>query len=208
MVAPFATALSLGSSLIGGIGGFKGGRDSKNTPIGIGPLFSRLSGQMALDEARQQSDLQLEQSNVAYEEGLRHEAIRRTEIASIKESQAAAFAGTGLRVSGSALGVLEETTQLGEQELVAMRRSTEARSNLLQQDALRILRGGYAQRLGANVEAQQSEFSYANQQRQIASQSRQAATQGLFAAGGLAALGGRAIYNKWFAPPPSQAPGT
>jgi hypothetical protein len=198
MAGPFAAALGIGASLFSGISGFKGGRDAKNAPIGIGPMFSRLSGQYALDEARKQSRLQLEQSNIAFEEGVREEALRAAEIKSFKEGQAASFANTGLAISGSAKAVLEETNQLGMQELAAIRRQTEARSRVLEEDALRILRSGYSQQLNANIEAQMSEFEYANQQRKVAAQSRQAGVNALFSGASLIGMGAQSLKNKFF----------
>ncbi len=209
MAAPFATALSLGSNLFSGISGYKGGRTAANIPIGIGPTFSRISGAAAMAEARAQSELQLKQANIAYEEGLRAEALRRAEIESFKEGQAASFASGGITLAGSPLGVLEETQQLGDQELRAMRSATEARSNLITQDALRILRNGGTQQFAANVEAQMSEFDFANKQRLLASQSRNAGIQGLLSGGALGYLGARSAYPKikqFFNPPKNQYP--
>lgn len=207
MAVPIGTIIAgaqLATSAFSGVSSFKGGRSAAKTPIGIGPMFSRISGQQAYDEARTMAELQSKQGLIAYEEGLRNESARRREIGAFKESQANAFSSGGINLAGSPLAVLEETEQLGQQELRAMRQATEARSNLLQQDALRILRMGSTQRFAAGAEAMSSEFAFAQQQRQLKGQARTAAIGGASAGAGLGILGGMKLYDWLKTPKPGK----
>lgn len=194
-VSAILAGAQLATSAFSGVSSFKGGRSAAKTPIGIGPMFSRISGAQAYGEAQSQAAAQNQQALIAYEEGLRNESQRRREIGSFKERQAHDIVSGGITLGGSGLGLLEETEQLGQQELSAMRRSTEARSNLLQQDALRILRMGGLQRLNSNVEAQQSEFAFAQQQRQLKGQARTAGISGASSFAGLGLMAGKGIYD-------------
>lgn len=198
-------AANLATSALTGMSSFKGGRSAAKTPIGIGPLFSRLSGAQALEEAKAQADLQNKQAMLAYEEGLRGASARRREIESFKESQAAAFSSGGITLAGSPLAVLQETQGLGDQEVTAMQRAAEARSRLLEQDSLRILRMGQTQKFQGEAEALQSEYAFAQQKRQLKNQARTGALQGLGSIGTLSALGGYKAYNRLKPPKP---PGT
>lgn len=190
-----AGLLGVGGALFGGISSMSAGNSAAKTPMGIGPMFSRISGQMALAEAKDQANLQIDQSLLEYQEGLEQYYVRKREIESFKESQGAALAHGGLTLSGSALAITEETQQLGNQELASIMRATEARSKFLERDALRILRGGYAQKFSSDVEAMMSEFSYQNRQRQLRSEATRAGISGLFSAGKAVASYGSSFFK-------------
>lgn len=175
-----AGLLGLGGSLFSGIGAYNSAKQAANTPMGVGALFGRMSGQFALQEAQEQSSLQLEQSRLAYQEGVRAAIQRKREYESARESQAAALAHGGLTLSGSGLAITEETYQLGQQEYNALMQRADAQSKFLERDALRILRGGYYQKFQADIGAQQSIWDYQTRRAQLSSQASQVGTSALF----------------------------
>lgn len=193
-----AGLFGLGANYAQGKASASAARSAASVPVGVGPMFARMSGQFALDEAVQQSKAYMEQSLLAYREGVADAIQRQRQVNSFVEAQAASLVSGGLTLSGSGLAVTEESRQQGDQEVKRMYQRAEAQSRFLELEGLSVLRKGYFDRFSGNIQAQMSEFDHSIKSSQLRYQAKLAdynANMGLFAAGGdmLLGIGQKAI---------------
>lgn len=193
-----AGLFGLGANYAAGKSQANAAKSAASVPVGIGPMFARMSGQFALDEAMQQSKAYMERSVLAYREGVADAIQRQRQVNTFVEGQAAALAHGGLTLSGSGLAVTEETRQQGNYEVKRLYQRAEAQSHFLELEGLSALRRGYFDRFSGQVQAQMSEFDHEMKSSQLRYQAKLTeynANMGLFAAGGdmLLGLGAKAL---------------
>lgn len=172
--------ISGGIGLIGGLFGMGSGlRQAKQPGSGIAPLMYMISGQEEQAAARSEASMLAKQGALAYEDALINAEKKRREYTAFREQQALDFASGGVTLQGSPLGVLQETTSLGEQEVNAITRRGQAVSDLYQQQGLQMLRRGSAAAFSGFAQALQSQAQTRAQQSAMRDQAFQTGLGGI-----------------------------
>lgn len=189
MTALVSGGLSLASGLFGMIGGMRGSKAAASP--GLAPFMYMVSGQEEQVAARAEASNLSRQASLAYEQSLLDAQQKERETTAFREQQALKFASSGVTLQGSPLGVLTETTLLGQQEADAIRRRGQEVSSLYEDQGLQMLRrgsaasfGGFAQALQSNYQSQVQAAAAKNQAFQTGLSGLGAAFQGLAGAKG------------------------
>lgn len=125
------------------------------------------SGISAMRAANQEADALNTQAALTQAETKRDAAQKRREILSFKESQAMKFNNSGVLLDGSPLLVLQETIDLGNEEIKAITERGNAQSNLFRMRASQMRNRGRSALTGGFAGAAQGTFNTLLQGRQF-----------------------------------------
>lgn len=212
MVSAITGGIGLASGLVGMIGGLRGAKAASSSGGGSGmaQLMYMLSGQEQQTAAREEAAQYSKQASLAYEQSLIDANQQERQFRSFKEEQALRFASSG-GSGGSQLAVLEETEQLGQQEVNATKRRGREVSGLLEMQGLQMLRQGSAAAFSGFAQGLNSRYEGEQRAKQLKTQATQSGLAGL-AAGvqGLGTLGNSSTAQRagrgfldWFRSQPS-----
>lgn len=170
--------ISGGMGLIGGLFGMS----AKPAGPGIAPMMYMLAGDEEQAAYRNEAAMTSRQSAFAYEQSLAEAYQKDYQVRSYRDEQALKFASQGMTLEGSPLGVLEETRQLGAQEVEAIRRQGREASGLYEMQGLQLLRQGSAAKFNGFAKALQSHWNAQVEAYNIKNQQLQGGMAGIGAA--------------------------
>lgn len=99
----------------------------------------------------EEAAMQQAQQKLLLAENLRDSVKQAREVNQFRSQQALAYSGSGVRLQGTPLLVLEETRKLGQQEIDAATQASIARADLMRRRSLIMQNEGRAQMLGADI---------------------------------------------------------
>lgn len=114
--------------------GFGGGSQT-NSLLNYQMLANAWSGQQQQQAYLQEAAAQREQASLVADEYEQAASQKAREVAHYAAEQAEMYLSGGVLMDGTPLAVVEETRQLGQQEVDALRRSGAARAKLLRMQA-------------------------------------------------------------------------
>jgi hypothetical protein len=133
---------------------------------GPAPLMAKISGYQQQIAYQNEADALGQQSTYAYKYGLEQAAQNDYAVQKTMGTQAARFGAAGVTLSGSPLGILTETQQLGNVVSSMYKEQGTLQSNLLQEQGLQMLRAGSAAAFGGQATAISDQYNYEVQKAQ------------------------------------------
>lgn len=137
-------------------------------PSGPGPAgtLSELSGYQQQNAYNAEAQSLSQESTYAYQYGQLQAAQNDYQVQKTMGTQAAQFGASGVTLSGSPLGILTETQQLGNQVSSMYRQQGTLQSQLLEEQGLQMLTSGSAAAFSGQAQALTDQYNYKVQKAQ------------------------------------------
>lgn len=137
-------------------------------PSGPGPAgtFAEISGYQQQNAYNAEATALGQESTYAYQYGQLQAAQNDYMVQKTMGTQAAQFGASGVTLSGSPLGILTETQQLGNQVSSMYRQQGTLQSQLLQEQGLQMLTAGNAAAFGGQAQNLMDIYNYKVQKAQ------------------------------------------
>lgn len=142
-----------------------GGASQANPLLSYQTMANTFAAQQQQQAYAEEAGLYREQANIVSDEANMAALQKTREVKRFAAEQAETYLAGGVLLDGTPLAVIEETRQLGQQEIDALRRSGAAHARLLRMKADQMERGGFQTLWGAQTNNMYSQIQNDQQRR-------------------------------------------